>query len=134
MFWVIYYNFNRGFQCTPHSGNGNGNYLLQHITYKILLNSVMRICHFVTYLTFCNTETQTEVTSLSILMKCLNISQCSHQETPSVKILASPSQEGIRERGGCAIERFGGWFLFICLAFAILDLKSRGLVYAKLVL
>lgn len=62
MFWAIYYFFHRRFQCVPHPENGHGNCLLQHIIYKILLNRVMRICHFVTQLTFYNPQRQSEVT------------------------------------------------------------------------
>lgn len=92
MFWVIYYLFKRRFHCISNPGNGNGNCLLQHVICKILLKSVMRICHFVTWLTFYNSEIQSEVTPSLPRVKCPHILLCSHQENPSAKISASPSR------------------------------------------
>lgn len=92
MFVVIYNTFNGGFQSIPIQEMVMEIAFFNSVICNILLNSIMRICHFVTYLTFYNPDTQSEVTPPSVWMKCLHILLCSHQETSSAKISACPSQ------------------------------------------
>lgn len=92
MFIIIYDTFNRGFQCILHAEDVIEMIYLNSVICKTLLNSIMRISHFVTSLTFYNPDTLGGVTPPSVRMKCLHILLCFHQEPTSAKISAIPSQ------------------------------------------